>query len=69
MIEKKEITCSGCGKTNWIPEKNEDGNDIQPHYHRFVRVKTSKKPTLTQARKIQVVVFDKQMTRDLKNVQ
>lgn len=50
----------------FVPETDEEGIDIVPNRRTFKRLKTSKIPTLAEARLIQVNVLDKQMKRNLK---
>ena len=45
--------------------EDEGGNETEVVVKTFTRVKSSKRPTLTEARKIQVNVFNNKFTRDI----
>jgi hypothetical protein len=52
-------------ESEFVKSKDEEGNDIEPDTKRFIRLKSTKRPTLAQAKKIHVNVFNNEFKRKL----
>jgi len=53
-------------ENEYVYLKDDEGVDIQPNIKRFYRLKSSERPTLSQAKETQVNTFNRHVKRDLK---